>query len=160
MNTGNMDMEEVFHPVRQSDWTTKGPGDRAAKTGSYFALGFGWFLYLAMGYSARENRPQPEIKSHYSLNNPLFAQHQTGVAWSLWCWRVWMLLLGYGVYRFGWVNMTLYYFVPIFVYATWLTVVTFLHHHEPEAHLPWFGDAAWNYVKGNVSSIDRSYGCV
>ena len=41
---------------------------------------------------------------------------------------------------------------------SWLVVTTFLHHQDIDA--PWYGDAAWTYVKGNLSSIDRSYGPV
>lgn len=66
--------------------------------------------------------------------------------------------LAYAAYAFGALNVVLYYFVPLFVFATWLTVVTFLHHHDPDVDLPWYGDKAWNYVKGNLSSVDRSYG--
>jgi hypothetical protein len=41
---------------------------------------------------------------------------------------------------YGWANLFLYYSVPLFVFASWLTVVTFLHHHEGDVELPWFGD--------------------
>ena len=66
--------------------------------------------------------------------------------------------LACAAYAFGALNVVLYYLVPLFVFATWLTVVTFLHHHDPDVDLPWYGDKAWNYVKGNLSSVDRSYG--
>ncbi len=43
-NTGNMDKDEVFYPVRRSQQDSKSrllPG---------FALGLGWIIYLAVGY--------------------------------------------------------------------------------------------------------------
>ncbi len=82
-NTGNIDKEEVFHPVRQTDWDAQTTGGRFMKAKSYLGLGLGWFTYLAMGYSMRVSEPD-RVKSHYSLDNPLFAQYQTGVSWSLW----------------------------------------------------------------------------
>jgi hypothetical protein len=53
-------------------------------------------------------------------------------------WRLWMITLGVACFQFGTWNMVLYYFIPLFIYATWLTVVTFLHHHDPDVELPWF----------------------
>ena len=50
MNTGNMDKEEVFHPVRQADWDIKTPGTKRMLTDVYLGLGFGWFIYLVTGY--------------------------------------------------------------------------------------------------------------
>lgn len=41
------------------------------------------------------------------------------------------------------------------MYGTWLVVTTFLHHQEEG--MPWYGEGKWDYVKGNLSSIDRSY---
>ena len=60
-------------------------------------------------------------------------------------WRIAVALLAYGCYLFGVKAMVLYYFVPLFIMASWILVVTFLHHHEAELDLPWFGDA---YVVG------------
>jgi len=44
MNTGNIDKDEVFYPVRRSE---QPPNPRLLPG---FALGFGWFIYLATGY--------------------------------------------------------------------------------------------------------------
>ena len=44
MNTGNIDKDEVFYPVRRSE---QRPNPRLIPL---FALGFGWFIYLATGY--------------------------------------------------------------------------------------------------------------
>lgn len=58
--------------------------------------------------------------------------------------------------RFGLMNVAMYYYVPIFVFATFLVVVTFLHHNDEET--VWYDNKEWSYVKGNLSSVDRSYG--
>lgn len=154
--TGNIDKDEIFHPIRQSDWSTKDTVTQTMKTHSYFMLGLGWFAYLFLGYSTREDAPR-DSKSHFSLTHPLFANHQTGVAYSIWSWRIWFFsLLGMGYYA-GFNQLALYYAIPLFIFGTWLTVVTFLHHHEAEVELPWFANADWDYVRGNLSSIDRDY---
>jgi omega-3 fatty acid desaturase (delta-15 desaturase) len=51
------------------------------------------------------------------------------------------------------------YFAPLLVFASWLVLTTFLHHHD-EAGVPWFADDEWSYVRGNLSSVDRSFGTV
>jgi omega-3 fatty acid desaturase (delta-15 desaturase) len=81
--TGNLDKEEVFFPLRERDVE---PNDvfHLVKTHLYFTLGFGWWAYLAGGYSQRTEQPRA-VKSHFSLGHHLFEKHQTGVAWSLLC---------------------------------------------------------------------------
>ena len=46
-NTGNIDKDEVFYPVRKS----KDPNVRMLLPG--FGLGIGWFMYLVHGYRPR-----------------------------------------------------------------------------------------------------------
>lgn len=69
-------------------------------------------------------------------------------------WYLWASVVALTAHLYlGWANVALYYLVPVFVFASWLTVVTFLHHHEPDADLPWFGDKVWNYVRLSVHLI-------
>ena len=65
------------------------------------------------------------------------------------------LVLAAGM-RFGASVVLLYYGAPLFVFASFLVLVTFLHHNDEKT--PWYGDSEWTYVKGNLSSVDRSYG--
>lgn len=60
--------------------------------------------------------------------------------------------------RLGVPTMFLYYFAPLLVFGSLLVVTTFLHHNDDET--PWYPDAEWTYVKGNLSSVDRSYGAL
>lgn len=58
--------------------------------------------------------------------------------------------------RLGFSTMALYYYGPLFVFGSMLVITTFLHHNDEDT--PWYPDAEWTYVKGNLSSVDRSYG--
>ena len=59
---------------------------------------------------------------------------------------------------FGVCALIYHYLIPLFVFASYLVVVTFLHHNEPET--PWYSDNLWSYVRGQLSTIDRHYGVV
>ena len=37
-------------------------------------------------------------------------------------------------------------------------VITFLHHNE--VNIPWYADSEWDFVRGQLSTIDRHYGYV
>jgi omega-3 fatty acid desaturase (delta-15 desaturase) len=55
--------------------------------------------------------------------------------------------------------MWIFYFgIPYIVFASWLVLVTFLHHNQPGT--TWFSDSKWSYVKGNLVTIDRNYGLI
>lgn len=42
------------------------------------------------------------------------------------------------------------------VFATWLVITTFLHHQDEG--VPWYADKRWDFVRGQLSSVDRDYG--
>ena len=53
-NTGNIDKDEIFYPVREHrDSAALG---HKRKHMPLFGLGIGWFYYLAKGYSPRSIR--------------------------------------------------------------------------------------------------------
>eukprot|EP01094_Clydonella_sp_ATCC50884_P007035 TRINITY_DN1621_c0_g2_i1.p1 TRINITY_DN1621_c0_g2~~TRINITY_DN1621_c0_g2_i1.p1 ORF type:complete len:375 (+),score=160.96 TRINITY_DN1621_c0_g2_i1:38-1162(+) len=136
-NTGNIDKDEIFYPQRSNtmyDWVR-----RAIVP---FTVG-AWYVYL-FG------------TQHFNPYNPTFKGRRKEVTVSLACWAA-VALAAYALsLRLGWAYMAALYFVPIGVFATWLVVTTFLHHNDEEA--PWYNDDEWSYVKGNLSSVDRSYG--
>ncbi len=57
---------------------------------------------------------------------------------------------------FGKARLLTHYLIPVFVFASWLVVTTFLHHQDE--NVPWYADEKWDYVRGNLSSVDRHYG--
>jgi omega-3 fatty acid desaturase (delta-15 desaturase) len=154
-----MDNDEIFYPFRESFY-------KSGKAGSLFKLSFpvtmlilclAWPLYLLFGFGGR---PSNTLSSHFA---PWYASYfttererQQGRESLIW-WLVWFGVLVYlAKFQFGWMWMAVYYAVPYFVFATWLVVVTFLHHNEPGA--TWYSKDEWTYVRGNLTTVDRTYG--
>ncbi|XP_067670349.1 sn-1 acyl-lipid omega-3 desaturase (ferredoxin)-like [Haliotis asinina] len=141
-NTGNIDKDEIFFPLRE-----KADNGRAFLPG--FGLGLGWFMYLVLGYKHRTTK-------HFNPFDPIYARHILGVCISL----AYLVMWSIGVYSYaqvmGFCHVLYYYGVPVFVFASFLVIVTFLHHTEEQ--VPWYVDGVWDNVRGQVSSIDRDYG--
>ncbi|ETW02227.1 hypothetical protein H310_05787 [Aphanomyces invadans] len=141
-NTGNVDKDEVFYPQREKD---EYPMTRKI----VYTLGLSWFIYLKQGYV-------PRTMNHFNPWDPLLVRRTAAVIVSLGFWLSGVAIVGYLTLTLGIKTMALYYFAPLFVFASFLVVTTFLHHNDENT--PWYGDSSWTYVKGNLSSVDRSYG--
>ncbi|CAH1801064.1 unnamed protein product [Owenia fusiformis] len=143
-NTCNIDKEEVFYPVRDKDRK-----DKKFKVMPLFGFGLSWIVYLFNGFS-------PRNLSHFNPFEDMFIKHLFQCIISLACLCIWIGCLAvYGFY-FGYISILTYYAVPCFVFMSWLVIVTFLHHHD--VNVPWFADAKWSNVIGQLSTVDRHYG--
>ena len=87
----------------------------------------------------------------------MFARHAVPCAVSIACWVAFVafVLVPYWS-AFGLAKVTAHYAAPLFVFGSWLVVTTFLHHNEE--NVPWYADEKWDFVRGNLSSLDRHYG--
>uniref|UniRef100_M4BT46 Fatty acid desaturase domain-containing protein n=1 Tax=Hyaloperonospora arabidopsidis (strain Emoy2) TaxID=559515 RepID=M4BT46_HYAAE len=141
-NTGNIDRDEIFYPQRESD-------DHPVSRHLTFTLGAAWFAYLVEGFPPRK-------LNHYNPFEPLFERRVSAVIISILAQFFVAGLSIYLCFQVGVQAVALYYYGPIFVFGTMLVITTFLHHNDEET--PWYGDEDWSYVKGNLSSVDRSYG--
>ncbi|XP_045202048.2 uncharacterized protein LOC123555506 [Mercenaria mercenaria] len=141
-NTGNIDKDEVFYPVRERN-------DNGNNFAFLFGLGIGWFVYLWRGY-------HPRNVCHLNPLESMFCNHVTGCTLSIASLIGWVGCLYYYACSVGLWGLLKYYVIPELVFASWLLTVTFLHHIEEET--PWYSDDNWNYVKGALSSVDRDYG--
>jgi omega-3 fatty acid desaturase (delta-15 desaturase) len=141
-NTGNIDRDEIFYPQRRKE-------QHELARHLVVSMGAAWFAYLLEGFPPRK-------VNHYNPWDPLFARRVAAVAASLaalgLCAAAYVAL----TLRLGLATMGLYYWAPLFVFGSLLVITTFLHHNDDET--PWYPDAEWTYVKGNLSSVDRSYG--
>ncbi|GBB99099.1 hypothetical protein RclHR1_03410012 [Rhizophagus clarus] len=150
-NTGNIDKDEVFHPVRkfEADKMYNGKDNIIP----YFGFGIGWLIYLIEGYG-------PRAISHINPFHPLFNNHRLGALISIFSIFINLSFLIYFSFIFGFFIILKYYFFPWIVFGSWLVITTFLHHHgvDDDLKLPWFSNDQWNYVVGNLSSVDRDYG--
>jgi len=148
-NTGNYEKDEIFFPEFYPDEKKQPPLFRRVFKENYFLLGVGFAFYLLFGYSNRNG-------SHFNPWAPLFKGYFLEVFVSLIGWFGAFCCLVHLSTLFGLTKILMFYGVPWFVFSSWLVVTTFLHHNEPE--VPWYSDTNWNYVKGNLSSVDRDYG--
>ena len=142
-NTGNIDKDEIFYPTRERDHPDN------FKPLHLFYGGVSWFAYLWSGY-------YPRKVNHLNPFEPMFAAHVLGCFFSLGALVVWVGMLLHYWSLCGLPALLLHYGVPCFIFASWLVVVTFLHHTE--VGVSWYGDTRWNYVRGQLSSVDRDYG--
>jgi len=144
-NNCNFDKDEVFYPVKKSEPSSDG------KTVPGFGFGLGWFGYLLLGYN-------PRPVNHFNPWHSMFAGHMLGCVCSLGA----LVVMSYLLYQFyivcGLTSLIIYYVVPDFIFASYCVIITFLHHNE--MNLPWFADSEWDYVRGQLSTVDRHYGIV
>eukprot|EP00096_Caligus_rogercresseyi_P014977 TRINITY_DN7429_c0_g1_i1.p1 TRINITY_DN7429_c0_g1~~TRINITY_DN7429_c0_g1_i1.p1 ORF type:complete len:382 (+),score=65.69 TRINITY_DN7429_c0_g1_i1:86-1147(+) len=146
-NTGNIDKDEIFYPQRMDN-----PKEGKSHAVPYWGLGFSWFVYLVKGYGSGERKAV-----HFNPWDNLFKGHVMDVSISIALWMAWVFLaLPAYATVFGFSALVAHYLIPIFVFASWLVIVTFLHHQD--VGVPWYSDDKWDFVKGNLSSVDRDYG--
>ncbi|KAK7480592.1 hypothetical protein BaRGS_00028168 [Batillaria attramentaria] len=143
-NTGNMDKDEVYYPIRKKD-------DDGSKTLPGFGMGIGWYAYLVRGYGPGSRRVH-----HFNANHPMFAQHFLACAVSIACVAGWAGVLYQYAATFGFWKLFVHYVVPDFIFGSYTVIITFLHHTEDD--VPWYDNSLWEYVRGQLSSVDRHYG--
>jgi len=146
-NTGHIDNDEVFLPVRQS--RHKGGMADWFASNAYLG-GIGWFVYQFVG---------GETNGKYGLFfwPGYYTEQFVEMLMSLGGVSIWLGALFVYWQSVGTVELFVEYVAPMFVFGSWLVLVTFMHHHEDEG-VPWFAGDQWNYVRGNLSSVDRTFG--
>lgn len=151
-NTGNYEKDEIFYPIPESEYEGIPQMARTIYKELYFLGPWAYPVYLVKGYgNAMKNG------SHFSPHSELFTKEERPmIVTSLTCWSIMFAFLCSCAVRFGVAPVMIYYGVPYLIYCFWLLVVTFLHHTEPGTR--WYNTKNWNYVKGNLESIDRVYG--
>jgi len=140
-NTGNIDTDEIFFPLREDGYIPR------VKVAPAF-LGLTWWVYLVVGHG-------PRNVYHLNVWEPLFASRKARVAMSLGSLVLALFVMMKVVAVYGLWSLVLYHTMPVIVFGSWLVMVTFLHHHDEK--MPWYAGKEWDYVRGNLSSIDRSY---
>ncbi|EIE22398.1 delta12 fatty acid desaturase [Coccomyxa subellipsoidea C-169] len=156
-NTGNAAKDEVFVPdVRPVDheemsFRTLGP---VRLLEILFVLTAGWPLYLLFNMSGREYE---SWANHFSPYSPIYSRRERseilisdialGLAFAGLSW------LGS---TFGWLWLLKVYVAPYLVVNAWLVCITLLQHTHPA--LPHYSDTEWDWLRGALSTVDRSYG--
>ena len=144
-HTANLDKDEVFYPISPKD----------AKKTKYmlpgFGLGLGWFIYLFQGYT-------PRNVGHFNPLDKMFTTKVLNCTISLASLAIWSTVLFKYYLAYGFLALFVYYIVPVFGFGTYLVMITMLHHTE--MNMPWYPDAEWDFVKGQLSTVDRDYGFI
>jgi len=161
-NTGNIDQDEIFHPIR-----TKDQGQLMSNSkfviNNYFLFGFGWLAYLVAGYAGNnyEKNYEKAFHSHFNPFDKMWVKKSGMAAISIaFVLSVVSALLYTALYVANGLPLVVAYYVgPWFVFATWLVVVTFLHHASEDTK--WLSPSEWTYTKGQLeNTTDRTYGAV
>jgi len=146
-NTGNLDKDESWYPLSQSEYRNL---DWASHFLRYkvFLLVFPLYLFV---------RSPKKEGSHFLPSSDLFTpSEKSQVITSTSLWLLMVSFLGFMGFQFGFLTLLNLYIIPYFVFVVWLSLVTYLHHTDTT--VPWYRTANWNYVKGALSTIDRTYG--
>lgn len=118
------------------------------------ALLIGWPLYLAFNVSGR---PYPGWANHFNPYSPIFTKRER---WEIAVSDVALALVIYGLgvlgMNFGWVWLVKTYVVPYLIVNHWLVMITLLQHTHPS--LPHYTDTEWDWMRGALATVDRSYG--
>jgi omega-3 fatty acid desaturase (delta-15 desaturase) len=137
-NTCNMQKEEIFYP--------NPPRMHAPLT---LGVGTAWFFYIIFSNVPGRRKYLAYFSREFSNCGISLFFSFASIAFVIWS-------IVKAVSVFGLHLVILYYGAPVFVFACWLVIVTFLHHNDENC--PWYIDEEWTHVKGSVSSIDRDYG--
>lgn len=137
-NTCHLERDEIFYP--------NAPFSHGLITSS--TLGGAWFWYILF----------KNVPGRKNYRDALAKPHGWALVISFYSWAGMFGLLWWVAQRVGWNVVVLYYGAPLFVFASWLVVVTFLHHNDETT--PWYSESAWTQVKGALSSVDRDYGFI
>lgn len=148
-NTGNMDTDESWFPVPQSEYESM---TWPIKLIRFQLLLLAYPVYLFVGTRGNNH-------SHFSPQNQLFKpSEKRDIITSTICWSLMVTgLVMLGV-QFGLLFVVKYYLMPYLVFVVWLDLVTYLHHTVPE--LPWYRNDDWFFLKGALSTIDHDYGFI
>jgi len=140
-NTGNIDKDEIFYPYR--DDTTLNWVKRVVVIG----VGFAWMVYLYVN-----------TRRHFWIFENIYEKQRGTVLISHLSFAAMVYIIYSWIGSFGFELVFFYYFVPLFLFMCWIVITTFLHHQDEDSQ--WYANSEWTYVKGNLSSVDRSYGPV
>ncbi len=150
-------MVQVFVPKHHEEedpdfrWTQLAPV-RLAKI--LVTLTLGWPAYLISNASGR---PYDRYACHFDPYSPIYSRRErleivasdVGIA-------AVMAGLGYLGHSYGWLALLRLYVIPYMVVNYWLVMITRLQHTHPD--LPHYHTSEWDWLRGALSTCDRSYG--
>jgi len=160
-NTGSSDHDEAFVPFRKNTHSAKEMMEESPLYSLFliFAiLTLGWLPgYLIKNMGGPPKYWQAKARSHFNPNSVLYEPKDY---WLIVLSDIGMILTlalcGWGIYAFGFSAFVLYYFVPYLIVHAHLVCFTYLHHTD--VYMPHFDEKEWSWLRGAMSTIDRSWG--
>ncbi|KYQ93295.1 hypothetical protein DLAC_05959 [Tieghemostelium lacteum] len=169
-NTGSMEKEVVFIPLtrKQSGLPSKSEDTEGDGPHSIFeespilimldivkVMLLGWPAYILVNATGRA---YPEKwTSHF---NPFSLQYTKNQFWdvvlSVVGVSVTISFLVYFSNLYGSATVINYYVIPYLFVNFWLVLITYLQHTDPK--LPHYREGLWNFQRGALLAVDRSYG--
>ena len=146
-NTGNIDRDETWYPITESQYAALDPVVKFLRY-KLFLLVFPIYLF---------RRSPGRDGSHFLPGSDVFkpSEKKEVLTSSILWFAMFGLLIASG-YVFGIAALAKYYIAPYLVCVVWLDLVTFLHHTD--SSVPWYRGEDWDFTKGALSTVDRSYG--
>ncbi|GFR52743.1 hypothetical protein Agub_g15354 [Astrephomene gubernaculifera] len=156
-HTGSTELDEVFVPAvkpagSEAPWYFRSAVYRAAHLA--FQQLLGWPLYLAFNVSGHHTE---RWANHFDPFSPLFTKKERVEVFisdvALAAVLAGLVALGRAC-GFVWLLKT--YGIPYLIVNHWLVMITFLQHTHPK--LPHYGEGEWDWLRGAMATVDRSYG--
>ncbi|XP_049851022.1 uncharacterized protein LOC126324549 [Schistocerca gregaria] len=154
--TNHLTKDEVFVPVKREQSTSYIPWTTRRVIASIFKhLVLGWPAYLL--FNATGNEEREGWVNHFWPWSSLYTSKQRNyVVINDIAITAWILFLWWCGQQIGFVPVLLLYFLPYFVTNAWVVLVTKLQHSS--ANIPHYSSGAFTWIKGQLCTVDRSYG--
>lgn len=155
-----MSKDEVHVPPTSHEMEGKMPWTKFRIALSIFKhLVFGWPFYLAQNVASNKQWKAYKNANHFSPWSPLFTEEQrpfivlsdVGVGMTV-------ALLSFLSYKFGTPAVALLYGGPYLIVNMWLVLITKLQHTAND--VPVYDTDTFTWVKGQLCTVDRSYGWI
>eukprot|EP00004_Rigifila_ramosa_P004351 TRINITY_DN14761_c0_g1_i4.p1 TRINITY_DN14761_c0_g1~~TRINITY_DN14761_c0_g1_i4.p1 ORF type:complete len:396 (+),score=89.59 TRINITY_DN14761_c0_g1_i4:90-1190(+) len=166
-NTGSMENDEVFVPkvkdYSRAPYEVAPAHDKHASSAQIAVrlagkLLLGWPIYLLLNVTGPA-KYKGKKNDHFRPSSVLFPERSarevvvSDVALAAW---VGVLVYLCRVWSVG--TVAALYFVPYLFVNFWLVLITVLQHSD--VYLPHYRSDEWNWLRGALCTVDRSYGAV
>lgn len=115
---------------------------------------FGWWAYLLANVAGQR---YGKGANHYNPKAPMFSEREY---WDIVVSDIALVMafgsIGFFAFKFGWIAVLKYYFIPYMFVNMWLVLITYLQHSDPA--IPHYSPKAFSFVRGALCSVDRDYG--
>ncbi|KAG0477042.1 hypothetical protein HPP92_013883 [Vanilla planifolia] len=149
-NHGHVEHDESWHPLSEKIYRSLDSVTKKLRFTLPFPL-LAFPLYLEPRKSGSHFNPQSDL---------FIPRERKDVITSTVCWMAMIAILVGLSWFMGPLQILKLYAVPYLIFAMWLDLVTYLHHHGHEEKLPWYRGKEWSYLRGGLTTLDRDYGWI